>query len=80
MTITRESHPRSYPDCGNCRFYEPMDEEDSMQGGWCERYPPQIILGKTGDPYSTHPRVSEIDWCGEFSLGTVLQDKRIPSP
>lgn len=51
---------REHGACWRCRYFD-KDPEDPEEGGFCRRYPPQMV----GD-YPFYPGVDYIDWCGEF--------------
>ena len=64
--------------CENCRWWEPMwdmgycsyDPAGHKGRGWCNRYPPQVVVPEGMDPYedprSMLPEVGVNAWCGEF--------------
>lgn len=52
--------------CGNCFYFNEIIKKE-FSGGFCKRYPPQILLDIDGElKDSTWPIVQSSDWCGEF--------------
>lgn len=57
--------------CGNCRFWELVDEEDKDHAGICHRYPPVITNPPIYEAIGVDwlfPVTADIDWCGEWAL------------
>lgn len=50
--------------CIDCKFFQ---RQEKQEGGWCHRYPPQLIYDSDDDEtYSWFPYVALEEWCGEF--------------
>jgi hypothetical protein len=52
--------------CETCRFWKPVNE----YGGWCKRYPPQLVVLAVHDPAHSSPEThfpwsAATEWCGE---------------
>lgn len=71
--------------CGNCTFFNRLPDRNGHQthGGFCQRYPPQVIPHQTGggayspirtDDRTSFPSVSHGDWCGEWKKEPVSAD------
>ena len=51
------THPSPPDACGDCRFWQPVRDEDGTRLGLCRRLPPA---------YEGWPMTGPEDWCGEF--------------
>lgn len=55
------------PSCTDCRFAEPvLDEDNGNPFLQCRRYPPSMEETNDGELTVQFPSVLGADWCGEF--------------
>lgn len=50
--------------CANCRFLQYR----TLHGGYCQRYPRQVVIGQFDERHHLWPSMSNGDWCGEHAL------------
>jgi hypothetical protein len=64
--------------CGNCRFFELIEEENGA--GICRRYPPRaFIIAHNGGETSTSvfPPMHVTKWCGEYKTEDFITQVRV---
>ena len=61
--------------CWRCRWFEPDKDAENEDVGWCNRYPPQMVVSDGNIPTTSwFPSTTCIEYCGEFEEAGEMSD------